>query len=244
MYQSACKTKYKMVFNIFNDDKPHDQCGVFGIFAPQEDVARLTFFALLALQHRGQESAGIASSDFKRISVHKGMGLVNQIFTERKIKNLQGSLAIGHTRYSTKGASILKNAQPTILASNFGDFALAHNGNLVNFNELKTSLFKKGHCFSSEVDSEVISRVIINSKGKSLKEKMISGIPLLKGAFSLVVLTKDKLYIIRDQWGIRPLVLGRINSQGMVVASETTAIESIGGKITREVKPGNCYWHC
>lgn len=220
------------------DDKPHDHCGIFGIFGPKEDVSQLTYYGLLALQHRGQESAGIASSNFKNILVHKGMGLVNQVFTESILKRLDGKIAIGHTRYSTAGSSILKNAQPLILASNFGDFALAHNGNLANYKELRNKLLKKGHCFNTEVDSEVIARVIINSKGKNLKSKIISGISIIKGAFSLLILTKNKLFVIRDQWGIRPLVLGRINSQGWIAASESTAIESVGGKVIRDVRPG------
>ena len=227
-----------MIDKMANDDKLHDQCGVFGIFAPGEEVARLTFFGLLSLQHRGQESAGIASSNFKSVAVHKGMGLVNQVFTERKIKKLQGSLAIGHTRYSTKGSSILKNAQPTVLASHFGNLALVHNGNLANFKELKSYLFKKGHCFSSGIDSELITRVIIASKGRSLKSKIVAGISRIKGSYSLIFLTKNKLYVVRDQWGIRPLVLGKINTDGWLIASESVAIESIGGKVIREVKPG------
>lgn len=223
---------------VSEKDKLYDHCGVFGIFAPREDVARLTFFGLLSLQHRGQESAGIASSNFKRVVFHKGMGLVNQVFTEAEIKKLKGKLAIGHTRYSTEGSSILKNAQPIVLSSNFGDLALVHNGNLANFKKLKTYLLKRGHCFSSEVDSELIVRLVIESKGKSLKAKIVKGVSQIKGAFSLVFLTKDKLFVVRDQWGIRPLTLGKINSAGWLVASETTAIESIGGKVIREVKPG------
>lgn len=223
---------------IFYKDRPHDHCGIFGIFAPGEDVARLTFFGLLALQHRGQESAGIACSDFKKVFYYKGMGLVSQVFTEAKIKKLQGNLAIGHTRYSTEGSSTLKNAQPIVFSSSVGDFALVHNGNLANFNELRKFLFKKGHCFNTDVDSEVIARLIAESKGRNLKEKILNGIPRLKGAFSLLFLTKEKLYVVRDQWGIRPLILGKINSEGWLVASESVAIESIGGKPVLEVKPG------
>lgn len=218
--------------------KVNEYCGVFALFAPGEDVARLTYFGLLSLQHRGQESAGIASSDFKKITSVKGMGLVNQIFTENRIKKLQGSLAIGHTRYSTAGFSSLKNAQPVILASKFGEFALAHNGNLANYNKLRKGLLSKGHCFNSEVDSELISRIIINAKGRSLKQKIKNGIADIKGAFSLVLLTKNTLYIIRDPWGVRPLVLGKINGAGIIAASESCAIKSIGGRVIREVKPG------
>ena len=215
-----------------------EKCGVFGIFAPKEDVARLTFYGLLALQHRGQESAGIATADYHEVKVSKGMGLVSQVFTESKIKRLKGKLAIGHTRYSTEGDSTLKNAQPIILSSKFGDLALAHNGNIANYSELKKYLFKLGHGLNTSTDSEVIMRLIIASKGKTLREKIIQGISQVKGAFSLVIMFKDKLFVIRDQWGVRPLVLGKINSKGWIVASESTAIESIGGRVVREVKPG------
>ncbi|MCX6817164.1 MAG: amidophosphoribosyltransferase [Candidatus Beckwithbacteria bacterium] len=216
----------------------HEACGIFGIFAPQEDVARLIFYGLIALQHRGQESAGIATADYKTVSCYRGMGLVNQVFKEGMIKKLKGKLGIGHTRYSTEGSSILKNAQPVVLNSQFGDLALAHNGNLVNYKELKKYLLKKGHALNSELDSELILRLIIAMPGKTLREKIIKGIELIKGAFSLVMITKDKLYMIRDQWGIRPLVIGRINGQAWLAASESVAIESIGGRVVREVRPG------
>lgn len=215
-----------------------ENCGVFGIFAPGEDVARLTFFGLLALQHRGQESAGIVVSDFKKLKSYKGMGLVNQVFNEERIKKLQGSLAIGHTRYSTEGSSTLNNAQPVLLTSKFGELALAHNGNTANFKELRSYLFKKGHCLNSEIDSELLARLIIESRGQTLKTKIVAGLSRVKGAFSLILLTKKRLYVIRDQWGVRPLVLGKINATSWLVASESNAIESLGGRVIREVKPG------
>lgn len=215
-----------------------EKCGIFGIFAPKEDVARLSFYGLLALQHRGQESAGIATADYQNIHCYKGMGLVNQVFTEDNIKKLKGKLAIGHTRYSTAGDSSLKNAQPIILNSTFGDLALAHNGNLANYQTLKKYLFKQGHGLNTTSDSEIIMRLVLAAKGKTLREKMIQGISLIKGAFSLVILSKNKLYVIRDQWGVRPLVIGRINTEGWIAASESTAVESIGGRVVREVKPG------
>ena len=215
-----------------------EKCGIFGIFAPKEDVARLCFYGLLALQHRGQESAGIASADYQRLRVFKGMGLVSQIFTESKIKRLKGKLAIGHNRYSTAGDSSLKNCQPIILNSKFGNLALAHNGNLANYQPLKKYLFKLGHGLNTTTDSEVIMRVVLAAKGKTLREKMIQGISQIKGAFSLVIMTKDKLYVIRDQWGVRPLVIGKINAKGWIAASESTAIESIGGRVVREARPG------
>ena len=220
------------------DDKIHDHCGVFGIFAPKEEVARLTYYGLLALQHRGQESAGIAVSNQNHLSLHKDMGLVDQIFNESVIANLKGQVAIGHTRYSTEGSSDINNAQPLLLTSSCGEFALAHNGNLVNYHELKALLLSKGHCLNTSTDSEVIARIIAEAKGKDFKEKLINGIPQLKGAFSLVILTQDKLYALRDQWGVRPLSLGKINGNGWVVASESTAIESIGAETIREIKPG------
>lgn len=215
-----------------------EKCGIFGIFAPKEEVARLTFYGLLALQHRGQESAGIASADYRKLRICKGMGLVSQVFTESKIRRLKGKLAIGHTRYSTAGDSSLKNAQPIILSSKFGDLALAHNGNLANYQELKKYLFKQGHGLNTETDSEVIMRVVLAAKGRTFREKMIEGISRIKGAFSVVIMFKDKLYVIRDQWGVRPLVIGRINTKGWIAASESAAVESIGGRVMREVKPG------
>ncbi|MDZ7586714.1 MAG: amidophosphoribosyltransferase [Patescibacteria group bacterium] len=215
-----------------------EKCGIFGIFAPKEDVARLTFYGLLALQHRGQESAGIAVADYQKLRVEKGMGLVSQVFRESKIRKLKGKLAIGHTRYSTAGDSSLKNAQPILLNSKFGDIALAHNGNLANYAVLKKNLFKLGHGLHTGTDSEVFMRVVLAAKGRNLREKMIEGISSIKGAFSMVILTKDKLYVVRDQWGVRPLVIGRINDKGWLAASESAAIESIGGKVVREVRPG------
>jgi amidophosphoribosyltransferase len=224
---------------FINTEKPHDHCGVFGIFAPKkEDASRLAYFGLLALQHRGQESAGIASSDFKKIYIHRGMGLVSQVFSEEDIKNLKGVMAVGHTRYSTAGSSNILNAQPIVLTSTFGKLAFVHNGNLANYKELKKSLMAKGHCFTSESDTEVMARAVIEAKGQSLKEKIINGIPQIKGAFSLIILTKKQLFVVRDQWGIRPLFLGRLNSVGWLVASETSTIEQVGGRVWREVQPG------
>lgn len=212
-------------------------CGIFGVFNHSGDVSRLTFFGLLALQHRGQESAGIASSNLKKIFVFKNLGLVNQVFDEEKIKKLKGKFAIGHTRYSTAGSSNLKNSQPFVLSSQLGEFAITHNGNLANYKTLKKMLLEKGHCFESKTDTEVIARIIIASSGKDWRKKIIKGLEKIKGSYSLLVLTKDKLFVLRDPWGVRPLVLGKINS-GWVVASESCAIESLNGKILREVRPG------
>ena len=213
-------------------------CGVFGIFAPKEDVARLTFFGLLSLQHRGQESVGIATSNGRKIKCVCGLGLVSQVFDEKNIKKLKGKIAIGHTRYSTEGSSDLRNAQPIFLSSIFGEFALAHNGNITNFKNLKKNLFEKGHSFDCETDSEVIARLIAASSGKNWQEKIINGLLPVKGAYSLVILTQDKLFALRDPWGIRPLILGKINGEGWIVSSETGAIETIGGQVIREINPG------
>ncbi len=215
-----------------------EACGVFGIFAPKEEVASLSYFGLLGLQHRGQESAGIASSDFREVRMIKGMGLVSQVFDEEKLKLLKGKLAIGHTRYSTAGSSTINNAQPIVVKDKLGELALGHNGNLVNYKKLKQELKKKGHKFEASADSEVIGQLIVEAKGRSWREKMVKSLEQLKGSFSLVMLTKDKLFAVRDGWGIRPLVLGKVNKSGWLVASESSVIESIGGKVIREVKPG------
>ncbi len=220
------------------DDKIHDHCGIFGIYAPDEEVSRLTYYGLQALQHRGQDSAGIAAANQGQLAIHKNMGLVDQVFSEHTISKLQGQAAIGHTRYSTQGGSNLVNAQPILLTSSCGEFALAHNGNLTNYDQLKKLLLNKGHCLNTSTDSELIARLIAEADGDCFKEKLINGIPQLEGAFSLLILTEEKLYVIRDQWGVRPLTLGQINGKGWIAASETTAIESIGGESVREVKPG------
>lgn len=221
----------------FLNDKPHDHCGVFGIYSPGEDIARICFFGLYALQHRGQESAGIAVSNDREISHHKKMGLVSQVFTERNLKKLKGKIGIGHNRYSTTGSSKLYNAQPLVFQTNLGEFALAHNGNLINTVILKGKLIKDGHTFSSTSDSEVIGRIIAKSPGQNWEEKIKAGLKQIKGSYSLVVLTPQKLFGIRDPLGVRPLVLGKFNS-GFVLASESCALETIGAKTIREILPG------
>ncbi|MGB9637498.1 MAG: amidophosphoribosyltransferase, partial [Microgenomates group bacterium] len=213
-------------------------CGIFGIFASEVNVAKLTYFGLLSLQHRGQEAAGIAVSNLKKINLIRGIGLINQVFNKEKLKKLKGKIAIGHTRYSTQGASDIKNAQPILLSSLLGDFALVHNGNLSNFQKLKNELLRNGIAFDSETDTELIARLIAYYKGKNWQEKIINGLSQIKGAYSLVLLTEKNLYLLRDPWGIRPLILGRINKEGWIGASETSAIENIGGEVVREVEPG------
>ncbi|HEV2473462.1 MAG TPA: hypothetical protein VGS41_12390, partial [Chthonomonadales bacterium] len=193
------------------EEGPKEECGIFGVFAPGEEVARIAFFGLFGLQHRGQESAGIAVSDGKSIRAHKGMGLVSQVFSELIIEDLQGISAIGHTRYSTTGSSVLCNAQPITVCSPAGDLAIAHNGNLVNTNQLRAELEDEGCSFETTNDSELIVRLLARMETGSIEETIRTAMTRLHGAYSLIVLTPDKLIGIRDPYGVRPLCLGRIN---------------------------------
>lgn len=217
--------------------KLKEACGVFGIYDPGGDVARICFFGLYSLQHRGQESAGIAVSTGRKISCHKKMGLVSQVFTERNLSRLKGKVGIGHTRYSTTGSSKLYNAQPIIFKSKFGSFALAHNGNLINTVILQGELIKNGHAFNSTSDSEVIGTMVAKANGKTWEEKIKEGLSEALGSYSLIMMTNQKLFGIRDPLGVRPLVLGKFNS-GWVLASESCALETIGAKTIREIQPG------
>jgi amidophosphoribosyltransferase len=220
------------------DDTPHEECGVFGIYAPGEDVARLTYFGLFALQHRGQESAGIMVSDGHQIKWYKEMGLVTQIFDERTLSQLQGDIAIGHTRYSTTGSSVLRNAQPLHCAWGDGTVAIAHNGNLVNTEELRAEMEAEGVPFGTTNDSEVIARMIATQQDKTLEEAVAHTMTRLHGAYSVVILTEDKLIGIRDPVGNRPLCLGIHNNKNYVLASETCALNTVGAQYIREVEPG------
>ncbi len=218
-------------------DKLKEACGVFGIYGPGQDVARITFFGLYALQHRGQESAGIVTADGERLMAHTRMGLVAQVFTEDDLRNLSGHLAIGHTRYSTTGSSKLYNAQPIIVEGVDGRIALGHNGNLVNSPLLREEMVGEGYTFRGSTDSELIAQLFASGPGRDQTERIKLALPRLVGAYSLVVLTKDELYVIRDPIGVRPLCLGRLNG-GWVVASESCAIDTVGGTFIREVEPG------
>jgi len=219
-------------------DRPHDECGVFAILYPGKEVARLTYFGLYALQHRGQESAGIAVSDGTTIRCHKDMGLVNQVFDEEALSRLPGSISIGHTRYSTTGSSILCNAQPILVDTPYGPIAVAHNGNIVNTRELRRRLEDEGIRFESTNDSEVIARCIASlHKGdvvRAVRETMAE----VEGAYSVVVLTRDQVLAFRDPNGIRPLCLASLNGNGTVISSETCALNVIGAKFVREIEPG------
>lgn len=220
------------------NDSPHEECGVFGIYAPGEDVARLTFFGLYALQHRGQESAGIAVSDGKTINTHKEMGLVAQIFDERALKHLKGHIGIGHTRYSTTGSSAVINAQPFTMHTLLGPLAVGHNGNLTNAGLLRHQLMERGVGLMTSSDSEVATMLLAGLDGDTWAKRIDGFTNCVEGAYCLTVLTRDALYAVRDPWGMRPLCLGKIGENGWVVASESCALDTIGAEFVREIAPG------
>jgi len=220
------------------DDHPHEECGVIGIFAPNEDVARMTFFGLYALQHRGQEAAGMAVADGQAMSIYKGVGLVSHVFTPNTIADLKGHYAIGHTRYSTTGSSSLRNVQPFMIETIHGPLALAHNGNLINSEELRNDLMQQGVGFSSSSDTEVMTMMLARNGGATWEERIKHAMKSWKGAYSLVILTRDCVYAVRDPWGFRPLCIGLLPSGGHAVASETGALQTLGCEAIRDVKPG------
>jgi amidophosphoribosyltransferase len=211
-------------------------CGLFGIRSPERDVARITYFGLFALQHRGQESAGIAVSDNGRLTALRDMGLVTQVFDEQKLRGLRGELAIGHTRYSTTGSSQWWNAQPLVQHGSARTVALGHNGNLTNAAELRTELADSGHRLATTADSEVIA-ALIASDPAPLQQSVANAIAKLDGAFSVVALSEGKLIAFRDPRGMRPLCLGRLEGD-WVVASETCALDLVGAELERELSPG------
>jgi len=223
---------------------PQDACGVFGVWAPAEEVAKLTYFGLFALQHRGQEAAGIAVSDGSGVVVYKDLGLVSQVFDEPTLASLRGHLAIGHTRYSTTGGSNWENAQPTIRATTAGTtIALAHNGNLVNTAELAREVAERGldSAGSSDLgatsDTALVTTLLASRPDLSVEAAALEVLPRLRGAFSFVFMDENTLYAARDAQGVRPLVLGRME-RGWVIASETAALDIVGASFVREVEPG------
>jgi amidophosphoribosyltransferase len=219
-----------------DDDRFHDRCGLFGIFGHPE-AAHLAYLGLYAQQHRGQESAGIVSSDGERLRVEKGMGLVNDVFSDAKLQALQGDRAIGHVRYSTAGDTVAANAQPIVIECHRGSIALGHNGNLVNAAILRQELEAAGSIFSSTSDTEVILHLYARSHRERLEDAIAASLSKVMGAFSLLFLTRDALVAARDPWGFRPLVLGRLHGVP-IVCSETCALDLIDAEYVREVEPG------
>ncbi|MBM7052006.1 amidophosphoribosyltransferase [Rothia sp. ZJ1223] len=228
------------------DHGPKDECGVFGVWAPGEDVAKLTYYGLYALQHRGQESAGIATSNGKNLAVYKDMGLVSQVFDEATLTTLTGHMAIGHCRYSTTGASHWANAQPTLGATPHGTLALAHNGNITNSAQLYERVLAKNSgakpqrgeiAQGNTTDTALVTALLEDHPFDSLEEAALDLLPTLRGAFCLTFMDENTLYAARDPQGIRPLVLGRLE-RGWVVASETAALDIVGASFVREVEPG------
>jgi amidophosphoribosyltransferase len=211
-------------------------CGITGIFAPGRDAARPAYFALYALQHRGQESAGIAAADGGTIRSHKEMGLIGAIFDEDSLSQLSGYVAVGHTRYSTTGSSIVVNAQPLLERTELGDFAFAHNGNLTNTDELRETLAPTT-VLQATSDSEVMAKLIVESKG-SMIDRIKSVLAVARGAYSIVLCTQTELYAFRDPWGVRPLCLGKLSDNGYVVASESCALGTVGAQYLRELERG------
>ena len=211
-------------------------CGITGIFAPGRDAARIAYFGLYALQHRGQESAGIAAGDGGTIRSHKDMGLIGAIFDESTLSELSGFVAIGHTRYSTTGSSVVVNAQPLLETTEIGDFAFAHNGNITNTDDLRESLAPTTTLLASS-DSEVMAKTIVEAKGTML-ERIEAVLRVARGAYSITLCTKDELYAFRDPWGVRPLCIGTFPDGGYAVASESCALPTIGATYLREIEAG------
>ncbi len=219
-------------------DRPHEACGVFGIYAPGLDVARATYFGLYALQHRGQESAGIVTTEGKpELREHRRIGLVSQVFTEDDLRALPGFAAIGHTRYSTTGSNRQENVQPMLAHGTLGQVAIGHNGNLTNTLTLRARLMDEGETFETTSDTEVIGRMLAIAPGLNYVDKLRRVMPSLQGSYSLVILSPTELLAVRDPFGVRPLCLGQLNGH-WVVASETCALDTIGAQFTREIEPG------
>lgn len=222
--------------NLFHNI--HEECGVFGIFGHPE-AANLTYLGLYALQHRGQEGAGICSSDGTKLFLEKSLGLVADIFNEKVIKKLPGHIAIGHNRYSTTGSSTIENVQPLMATYSLGSIAIAHNGNLIDIDPLKQRLERDGAIFQSTSDSEIILHLIARAKSGEPRERIANAVRQISGAFSLLLMTETELIAIRDPYGIRPLALGQIKDS-YVVASETCAFDLIGANYIRDINPGRC----
>ena len=220
------------------EDKMEEECGVFGIFSKNREVAQDLYYGLFALQHRGQESAGMALSDGKKIRLHKAMGLVTEAFPQEAIDSLKGCIGIGHVRYSTTGSSILQNAQPIVASYLAGQIALAHNGNITNAGQLRRNLANSGSVFQSSIDTELIVNLIAKYGQTDIDESLMKAMIDLKGSYALVVMNKNKLIGVRDPYGIRPLCIGKLDSGGYVLSSESCALDTIGAEFIRDVEPG------
>lgn len=214
-----------------------EECGVFGIVSREGRASRTTYYGLFALQHRGQESAGIAVSEDGDIHLHKAMGLVGEVFDDAKLEELKGDLAVGHVRYSTSGDSSVINAQPLVFKTRQGTIALCHNGNLANSLALRESLKEKGSIFQTTVDTEVIAALLAGSSDSDLVISIRSVMKELKGAYALIIMTRDRLIGVRDPLGIRPLCIGR-KEKDLMLSSESCAFETVGGSLLRDVMPG------
>ncbi len=215
----------------------NEKCAVVGIFG-HEEASKLAYFSLHSLQHRGQEAAGISSSDGKKLYTIKDRGLVSQVFNQEKLTTLQGKSAIGHTRYSTAGDDSILDAQPVFARYDLGEMAIVHNGNLTNAKEVRDELIKKGAIFQTFMDTENLIHLIAKSDKNKLQDRIIDAIKKIEGAYSLVFLSRTKMFAARDRFGFRPLSLGRLQNGGYVVASETCAFDLIGAEFIREVEPG------
>ena len=219
-----------------NFSKPKEECGIFGIFG-NERASELTYLGLFALQHRGQESAGIISGSYDELNIYKGMGLVEKVFKKNILEQLKGNYAIGHVRYSTTGSSLQKNAQPLLVSTSKGDIGIGHNGNLVNAAKLRKELEKEGSIFQTTVDSEIILHLIARGKHNSFNENLKDALKEIKGAYSLILIRKGMIIGVRDPFGFRPLCIGKLG-YAHILASETCAFDLIGAQFVREVEPG------
>lgn len=227
------------VGHMIDADHPYDECGVFAIWAPGEDVARISFFGLFALQHRGQEGAGIAVSDGQQLQCHKDMGLVTQVFKdESTLEGLRGRAAIGHTRYSTTGSNVLRNVQPIITPSKWGPLAVGHNGGLVNAVQIRQELELGGAVFESTSDTEVFGQILAASTQDDIEEAIADAMLSIRGAYSVVMLTEKALYVFRDSYGVRPLCIGSFGNGHYAFASESCSLNTVGAKYVRDVEPG------
>ncbi|MFA6940722.1 MAG: amidophosphoribosyltransferase [Clostridiaceae bacterium] len=222
---------------FISDDKFREECGVFGVFSTETEAAVKVYYGLYALQHRGQESAGIVTSDGENLFIYKDMGLVSEVFNEDKLKKLPGKLAIGHVRYSTMGASNIENAQPILGKSKLGSIAIAHNGNLVNADVIRELLEDTGCVFQTSIDSEVILNLIARGAKKGVEKAVVDAISAVKGSYGIVLITEDKLIAVRDPNGMRPLCIGK-TEDSYIVSSESCGIDAVGGEFIRDVEPG------